>query len=396
MAGNLATDSSCTGFGTTTIAALKLTRGYPASEGGPTPSVSINTGSSLIDKGNNTSCQIAAIEGRDQRNYKRTVDGNGDGVAVCDVGSFEYGSTVKPPAGDEDTTPPQVRISLTPTDPDGTNGWYRNPVTVTPQFRDMDSEVIGLRCVLDPQVEPASYDELADELCPFVGGAPVETDGLHNFYLAAMDLYGNQSEVVKASFQIDATPPVITCPEVGPILLGSGEKVIGPAGVDASVSGLDEAAANLLTGSFTTESIGPRVLTFAAFDLAGNAASQECSYAVVYDYGGFYPPLDPAPAFNTAQAGKAIAVKFSLAGDQGLEILTEGFPTSQQADPETLELLGEPTPADTTGKRELTYDEKTGWYNYVWKTDKAWAGTSRVFILQLIDGTQHLVYFNFQ
>ena len=38
----------------------------------------------------------------------------------------------------------------------------------------------------------------------------------------------------------------------------------------------------------------------------------------------------------------------------------------------------------------------TGWYSIIWKTEKAWAGTCRALVLQLVDGTEHLAYFQFR
>jgi len=49
----------------------------------------------------------------------------------------------------------------------------------------------------------------------------------------------------------------------------------------------------------------------------------------------------------------------------------------------------------TAGNSYLSYDSSLNQYNYVWKTDKAWAGTCRVFSMKLIDGTTHTALFNF-
>jgi hypothetical protein len=43
----------------------------------------------------------------------------------------------------------------------------------------------------------------------------------------------------------------------------------------------------------------------------------------------------------------------------------------------------------------LAYDPVTDTYNYVWKTNKAWAGTCRTFTLTLNDGTAHTAAFQF-
>jgi hypothetical protein len=197
-------------------------------------------------------------------------------------------------------------------------------------------------------------------VCPYLGGAPVTTDGQHTFYAAAMDIWGNKSELVSASFHINATPPVITCTAAGPFLLGSGSHTVGLAGVDASVSGLDEAL-SMLGGVVTTKSVGAKLLTFTAFDLAGNQASKDCSYAVVYDFSGFYPPVDASSSLKAVEAGEAISLKFSLAGDQELGIIAAGYPTSQLVACDTLQPTSAIEATKSAGKSGLSYDPTTGW-----------------------------------
>ncbi len=344
--------------------------------------------------GNATACKAGKVKNADQRGYSRFADGDGNGVKGCDIGAYEYlSSPLPPPPPDPDTTAPRTRITLTPTLPDGANGWYRTAPIAKVESQDL-SGVIEVRCTLDPAVPPAAYTDLPEAACAFVGGAPVSGDGAHTLWAAAMDFYGNRSTLIRADFRVDATPPALTCPAAGAFLLHSGEHAIGPAGVDASVSGLDEAA-SALSGAIESESVGARVLTFTAFDLAGNSTSLDCTYNVIYDFGGFYPPVEPAPTLNAAGVGSAIPLKFSLAGDQGLEILAAGYPTAQQVDCQTLDPVGSAVATMPAGKSGLSFDPLTGWYNYVWKTDRAWKGTCRALTIELIDGTQHQAYVRF-
>ena len=202
VGGNLATDSSCAGFGATTYAAIKAAA-PPDYNGGLTKNIAIQAGSSAIDGGNAAACQNANIAGRDQRGKARFVDGNGDGVAQCDVGAYEYSTPQSPPPVEPETDAPQVSVLLSPAAPDGNNGWYRSPVTVQPQALDA-SPVIELRCALDPASPPLTYDDLPEEVCPFLGGGPVRAAGEHTFYAAAMDIWGNKSAPVSAGFKIAA------------------------------------------------------------------------------------------------------------------------------------------------------------------------------------------------
>jgi predicted outer membrane repeat protein len=76
---NLSSDASC---GAAAPIAAGLTVEALAANGGPTQTHALPAGSPAIDAG--TRC-----EATDQRGEPRPRDGNGDGVAACDVGAFE-------------------------------------------------------------------------------------------------------------------------------------------------------------------------------------------------------------------------------------------------------------------------------------------------------------------
>ena len=114
-----------------------------------------------------------------------------------------------------------------------------------------------------------------------------------------------------------------------------------------------------------------------------------------FDFGGFYQPVASEPAVNTVKAGSAVPVKFSLSGDQGLEVVEDGSPVSQSfacGSSAAESAVGETASA---GKSGLTYDPTTGLYTYVWKTDRSWAGACRVLTIRLVDGTEHVARFRF-
>ncbi|MGI5157317.1 PxKF domain-containing protein [Microbispora sp. CA-102843] len=113
-----------------------------------------------------------------------------------------------------------------------------------------------------------------------------------------------------------------------------------------------------------------------------------------FPFTGFFQPVNNLPIVNTVNAGRAIPVKFSLGGGQGLDILATGSPSSERTacDGSTTDPI-ETTTASTSG---LTYDAGSGQYTYVWKTDKAWAGTCRTLHLRLSDGTDHTAKFQFK
>jgi hypothetical protein len=116
----------------------------------------------------------------------------------------------------------------------------------------------------------------------------------------------------------------------------------------------------------------------------------------IYDFVGFFQPIDNLPTLNIASAGSSIPVKFSLGGDQGLAIFAAGYPASS------------PIPCDATepgaiieetvnaGSSSLSYDPTTDRYCYVWKTDKSWKGTCRMLVVGLNDGSHYFAKFRFK
>jgi uncharacterized membrane protein len=119
----------------------------------------------------------------------------------------------------------------------------------------------------------------------------------------------------------------------------------------------------------------------------------------VFDFSGFFQPVaNPGPTApyvaNTAQAGRALPIRFSLNGNEGLDILAAGSPASRLV-PCTLSGSDGGEPTHSAGHGALSYHPGADQYLYVWKTEKAWAGTCRQFSLTLTDGTTHFALFRF-
>jgi len=150
---------------------------------------------------------------------------------------------------------------------------------------------------------------------------------------------------------------------------------------------------------------GSGAMTFSVDQTSDTWVSQHGdSFFVFYDgttqtpafnFTGFFPPVGNPPTINTVKAGSAIPVKFSLGGNQGLNILAPGSPSSSQIACATGTPLDAIETTVTAGGSSLSYDPTTGQYVYVWKTNKAWAGTCRQLDVQLSDGTDHLADFEF-
>lgn len=211
----------------------------------------------------------------------------------------------------------------------------------------------------------------------------------------ATDNVGLVSLVTSFGGSVDAAAPVVslTCP-TGSVVKGSTAYATWTASDEGS--GLATAASGQIaldTSAIGTHSISAPAGT--ALDNVGHpsAASAACDYSVVYDFRGFFQPVDMDKT-NVAKAGSSIPIKFSLNGYQGMDIIAAGYPT--------FTITGGSVTGDaveetvTAGGSTLSYDPVADQYVYVWKTDKAWAGKSGTFTLRLADGTDHTAKFSFK
>jgi hypothetical protein len=106
-----------------------------------------------------------------------------------------------------------------------------------------------------------------------------------------------------------------------------------------------------------------------------------------YSFGGFQQPVDARPTLNLLKAGAAVPVKFSLGGNHGMNIFQAGYPKSQLIPCDSTANVDGIETTVTAGGSSLAYDAATNTYTYVWKTDKAWAGTCRQLVLAFADGS---------
>ncbi len=136
-----------------------------------------------------------------------------------------------------------------------------------------------------------------------------------------------------------------------------------------------------------THTIGVQVT-----DPDGLTATDTATVNVIFNFTGFFSPVSNLPAMNQRNAGAAAPIKFSLGGNQGLYIIASGYPQWVPFNCTTGAVLG--AGVLTNSKGGLTYSN--GEYSYVWKTEKAWAGTCRQFVLVLTDGTTHAANFKFK
>jgi hypothetical protein len=211
-------------------------------------------------------------------------------------------------------------------------------------------------------------------------GAPLDTSrpGSFTFRIDAFDRARNHSVAVATYRVVDRTPPTIsiTAPADGAAYaLGS---VVSPV---YSCADAGSGIAWCRASGLDTSSLGQKIFGVAGADNAGNTASASVSYSVVYAFEGFYA-LAAIPSANDARAGDALHLRFSLGGDQGLEVVSAATWTPCGG--------GDPEAA----KAAVSYKKDA--YDLKAFTADAWAGTCRDLALTLADGTTHRVRFVFR
>ena len=115
-----------------------------------------------------------------------------------------------------------------------------------------------------------------------------------------------------------------------------------------------------------------------------------------FAFSGFFAPVDNPPVLNVVKAGQGIPVKFSLDGNQGLNIFETGYPKSQQIACDTAAPADDIQATVTAGSGSLSYNSSTDQYTYGWKTVTTWANTCRQFIVKLTNGAVRLANFQFK
>ncbi len=206
------------------------------------------------------------------------------------------------------------------------------------------------------------------------------------------DNAGNTASDTQSGINIDkSAPTLIPVVSPNPVLLNG--TATAAAGAADALSGVAAQSCGMLD----TSSVGTKTVTCTASDNADNSATANATYQVIYAWAGFFQPVDNLPTVNTVNAGAAIPVKFSLGGDFGLTIVASGYPASQAVScgsggSSSSSPIEETV---TAGNSSLQYDPATQIYTYVWKSDKAWAGTCRQLIVRLNDGTDHIALFQF-
>jgi uncharacterized repeat protein (TIGR01451 family) len=195
----------------------------------------------------------------------------------------------------------------------------------------------------------------------------------------------------------DTVAPVITLNGANPMVVGFGTVFTDPGATASDGCAGDLTSAIVVTGSVDTNTVGFYALTYTVSDPSGHTDTKVRTVEVSpYNFTGFFSPIDNPPVFNEMKAGQAAPVKFSLGGNQGLNIFAAGSPSSVQINCDTNAPISSVEETETAGSSSLSYDAASDRYKYTWKTESSWKNTCRQLTVTLRDGTVHTALFKFK
>lgn len=221
-----------------------------------------------------------------------------------------------------DLTPPSISSSQAP--PANTAGWNNSNVTVSFNCSDALSGVAS--CQLPILISTESANQI-------ITGT-------------ATDLAGNSASTSR-TISLDKTPPVLTMPVLAASYLvnstltfnfGATDALSGLATMQATFNGSPIASG----ATVTLTHLATNTFTLTATDVAGNTATQSATFAVVYNFIGFLPPI-PSDGSGVFKLGRTIPVKFQLTDAKGtlissavahltLQMLSGGMPVGTPID----------------------------------------------------------------
>jgi hypothetical protein len=302
--------------------------------------------------------------------------------------------------------PGSYTITYSASDPSGNAA---TPVTRTVNVVDTLAPVITLNGANPMTVEcHTSYSEpgaTANDACngpvpvTVSGSVNVNVPGSYTITYSATD-GSHPASATRTVNVVDTTAPVISCPANITVTLPLNTSATSMAVSYPAVTATDSCSSSVTVttskASGSVFSVGTTVVNATATDPAGNSSSCSFTVTVLYNFTGFFQPVDNLPTLNQVNAGRAIPVKFSLSGNKGLAIFAPNSPSSGVIPCGANDPVVDIEETVTAGSSSLGYTASSDQYSYIWKTESSWAGTCRQLLIQLNDGTTHRANFKFK
>lgn len=224
--------------------------------------------------------------------------------------------------------------------------------------------------------------------------------GPHTIHLTATDEANNTSTKTITFTVVDTTAPVVSCPSNVTVYLPLNSTAVSMPVSYSPASATDNCDSSVTIGysqaSGSVFPVGTTTVTVTATDDANNSSTCTFTVTVLYDFTGFFAPVENLPTLNVVNAGRGIPVKFSLSGNKGLNIFAANSPSSVAINCDGSAPQSDVQETVTAGGSSLSYSSGSDQYVYTWKTESSWAGTCRQLTVKLNDGTEHKANFKFR
>ena len=272
-----------------------------------------------------------------------------------------------------------------------------------------DTVALGATVLADYSCADQGGSGLVSCVGTVADGAPLDTStlGTKTLTVTARDGAGNESVASVSIEVVDETSPAIAIaiPVAGAVY-NVGDLVTADYACadEPNGSGVATCTGDVADGApLDTAAPGPKTFTVNASDVAGNPATSTVSYEVVekpdpplFDFSGFFWPVEDFPEVNRWMAGWPVALRFSLGGPEGLDILAPGYPQVAEVECGEGETPAGGEPARSPWWRKgLRYKPRRDRYVFWWRTERHWAGECRQFVMKLSDGSVHRAEFHF-
>ena len=195
----------------------------------------------------------------------------------------------------------------------------------------------------------------------------------------------------------DLTPPTLTMPAFAPSYVYESLLTLTFGATDAQ-SGVFSMAATLngapvVSGqTVLLDHPGTNLFTLTATDKVGNTATESATFAVLYNFGGFQPPV-PNDGTGLFKLGSVIPLRFQLTDANGAPVATAAATLTAQRIAGTT-LLGTPIDATAPGSADIgnlfKYSSGASTYSYNLDTKPLSTGTWQIQV-RLNDGSVHAV-----
>ncbi|MCK4443915.1 MAG: PKD domain-containing protein, partial [Thermoplasmata archaeon] len=217
--------------------------------------------------------------------------------------------------------------------------------------------------------------------------------GSHDFTMTVEDFAGGTDSDSMMVEVTDSNPPILALST--DILVVNYSSGNDPGSI-VDLSGLTSAV-DVCSPTVTIENDapsyfpgGPTIVTFTATDESGNTARAYLLVMVVYEFGGFRPPIR-SDGSHAYKSGRTIPVKFRLLADDGTFISGAGGTlsvfkiTGNDSEP----IAFEPAGSSNVGNY-FRCDKDEGQYIYNLKT-KGFDAGEYLLLVQLDDGSSHSI-----